>query len=229
MSISKSDKLLLIKNYLKNNPSLKKFTYHNIFYSKYSALLKHHCEKNIVSVINNDNDQQLFQYTFPINKQLIDLTIYVEYIRELFLFTKKSENIFPKVELKYINNALYLEKFICEFTYYSEEDCHKTYENNDEIFVDPFPNIPLKYVIADGNHRISKQINSGIESFTARFVNCDICIKSMRNSFDAAIFMVLFDCALIEYNLGKVPDSQIKEKLFIFRNDLNDLLSHKHL
>lgn len=161
-------------NYLKSASHLRQFAYYDKFYKKWNKILNYYFNNDCNFCNNNVSDlDQAYHYDYPFYDVNLSFDFSIAYINYFFIKSKGNLNLFPKIILNNIQGELIYKKSICEYTYYNLNECKENYDDIDEIFIIPFPSYPLRYIVIDGNHRISLQINKTLkqDSVLLRFVN----------------------------------------------------------
>lgn len=217
MDYNNKIQLKAILNYLRSASHLRRFAYYDKFYKKWNKVLNHYFNNNCYFCNNDFSDlDQAYHYDYPFYDVKLTFDFSIPYINYFFFKNKINLNMFPKITLSNIQGELMYKDYICEYTYYNLNECKENYDNMDEIFIIPFPSYPLRYVVIDGNHRISLQINQGKQNIKVRFCPIEICERSLISASQIVTYSFLFDCAFIQNNIKKISDLQLKKHLKIF-------------
>ena len=206
--------LKAIKLLIKTSGDLKKFKFYNSFKNKWIKVLNDSYNNDRIFIQNNICDlDQIYQYKFFLKDTEFNFDFSIKYIRDYFAFDKSS---FPIVTLKNNNGNVTYGDFDCLYNYYNTVETGQLYDDLTDIFLMQFPDIPLKYIVIDGNHRLSEQISKGVKNIPVKFCLPEVCKRSIISYFQLAIFECLNDYVMIIFNMNKVSDLQIKKKLNIF-------------
>ena len=79
-----------------------------------------------------------------------------------------------------------------------------------------FPNIEPYFIVVDGNHRVSLQINE--ETINAIICPHFMIEHTLSSAFEVILYSCVFDCSFILYNQGRIPDLEIKKRMKIFNS-----------
>lgn len=217
MDYNNKIQLKAILNYLRSASHLRQFEYYDKFYKKWNKILNYYFKNDCFFCNNNFSDlDQAYHYDYPFYDIKLTFDFSIAYINNFFNKNKGNFNMFPQMILSNIHGELMFEGSICEYTYYNLNECKENYDNMDEIFIIPFPSYPLRYVVIDGNHRLSLQVNQGKQNIKARFCPIEICERSLISASQIVTYSFLFDCAFIQNNIKKISDLQLKKHLKIF-------------
>lgn len=170
------------------------------------------CQKDI-----SDYDQ-VFKYKYPFNGATLTFEFSIQYIRTFFLKSNKSPSLFPNILLKNNDGIITNGNYFCDYTKYDLTDKNISFPDFDDIFVAPFPSLPLRFIVIDGNHRLSLQVYSNKTSISARYCSEEICEKALVSALNVAIYSCLLDCSIIKSNISKRTNLEIKRNLRIFNN-----------
>lgn len=205
-----------ISKYLKTDINLKKFKYYSSFVKKWIRLLNYHNIHNYLFCQQciSDNDQ-IYEYEYPFFDTNLIFRFSIQYIRTFFFKSNRNPDFFPIITLNNNNGNLMYNGFTCEYTDYKIENS-TVYSDYNDIFIAPFPSIPLRYIAIDGNHRLSSQVNSNRKNISARYCPIEICERSLISSFDIVMYTCLMDCYQIKINMNRYSDLHIKQSLRVF-------------
>lgn len=209
----KEQRMALI-NFITSNNNIKKFKYYDIFFKKYKKLLTQYSTKNIHYIVNNLTDfDQCFHYDYRLFNTNLEFNFYIPYIRRIYNLDKKY---FAPVKIINEKGELKIQNYNCYYTHYEIEECDNNYPDIEEIFVIMFPNIEPYFIVVDGNHRVSLQINE--ETINAIICPHFMIEHTLSSAFEVILYSCVFDCSFILYNQGRIPDLEIKKRMKIFNS-----------
>jgi hypothetical protein len=201
-----------INKLMNEDNEFKKFKYSDVFKNKWNEMLNRHLDNSNFYVIKNLSDEdQLFIYCYAFNSSLFNFGFSIGYLR--YMFNRLNEKL-PKLELNYSNGMLTHGDFKC---YYSpvNEKIEKVYNDIDNVFLVPMGLDNNTFIVVDGNHRIAKQINDGVNKIKAVYFDFPIAAFSLSNAFEICVYCFLEDFNKIKHNMHKLSHETIYSQLNI--------------
>lgn len=181
------------------------------YFNKWSMLIEsHQYEKQYDNMRKEENDQ-VFEFTLNNEVYKGRLLFNIGYIRRV---RKNMSN--PLVTLCIKDKMVHYNKQRCNYTYY--EKTEQKYDDMDEIYV-----IPLNifsgsdYLVIDGNHRLSLQINNGEKEVRAVYIKEVLAAASLMCSNDLIFYSLLCDITkLNNRNGGEVDLNGYENATYLF-------------
>lgn len=183
-------------------------------------LLKY--SKSEFAFVSNPNDNsQIYHYDGIVFDTYICFDINVDYLLSALQVERKldKEHQFAEVELNTQGYELFYGKEECFYTHYSPSELQPYYDNLHPVLITPFPLVPAKLTVIDGNHRVCKQILEKKTTIGAYYVLDGAICLSLMTQFQICLYCFLFDVSRIIYNTGKISDGNIRNGLYIFNSN----------
>ena len=193
--------------FLKSYSELKKYDYYSTFCKNWLRILKQYSIHDYVFITKEvEISDQVFVYCFDINDVPFTLSFLIPYVRKMFQI---DTNLFKKCNLK-VNNELRFNNEICEYNHYERSELRSYYNDLDNSFFTCVYGKKPTYLVIDGNHRISYQINNQAKEISSYYCPSEIAARSLCSAFQAAVYICLEDCYKIVYSKS--------DKIFLKRN-----------
>ena len=185
-----------------------------MYCSKWLKLLKYHSINDYFYITQDVLEtDQVYVYSFEIYNVPFNLSFLIPYIRRMYQI---DSNLFRKCNMS-VKDGLRFNNEICKYNHY-ENSAQTEYGNEiaNTFFTCIYTKKPT-YVVLDGNHRISQQVNNGVNEIISNYCPSEIAARSLISSFQASVYVFLEDC----YKMLSMKGSEnyIKRNLSIFNSD----------
>ncbi len=207
----------LIDNICKRT-NIKEFKYFKEFERLWRKKFEIASKENILFISEETDDSQMFCYEGVLYGVKVKFDFNIDYLNANFEKCLNL-NLIKKTNLQNSNGYLHYYSNPCSYTRYSCEDVNYNYPDMDKIYMVALPIVPQEFVIIDGNHRLCKQIYDNKTEIDVYYIFDNYALMSLMKPIQICLYAFLFDSSRIVYNLGKIKDGIIRNRLYIYNHN----------